>query len=234
MSTTSTAAPPTDPIEFDDADQYIEIGAVGWEGYLRYRRARGERSRPKMLYLDGDLILVSPAETHERINYRFGTFMREVLHGLRVQFRAIGQTTLRLRCREIAVEGDQTYYLASEPLVRDKPKVNLQVDPPPDLAIEVVHTHQADHALEVYGRLGVPEVWVCDQNRVAILLLQADGSYAEFERSLALPLLTAAEIFAQTQQPPGVTDLDWMDGVRRWVREVLVPRVPQPDFLPRE
>ena len=207
-----------------EADQVLEIGAVGWEGYRRYLRARGERSRPKMIYLDGNLILVLPGEFHERVNYRFGTFMREVLHGLRVQFRAIGQTRLKRR-REVAVEGDQTYYLASEPLVRGKPKVNLRVDPPPDLAIEVVDTHNADHALEVYARLGVPEVWVCDKNRVAILPLQADGSYREFDRSLALPLLTAGEIHAQIQQPDDMTDLDWMDGVRRWVREVLVPRV---------
>ena len=217
-STQASMPPLADSI---DADQYLELGAVGWEGYKRYLAARGERSRPKMIYLDGDLTLVSPGETHERLNYRFGTFMREVLYGLRVQFRVIGQTRLRRRRREVAVEGDQTYYLASEPLVRDKLKVNLQVDPPPDLAIEVVHTHKADLALEVYGRLGVPEVWVCDENRVAILLLQADGSYVESERSLALPLLTAAEIFAQTQQPLGVTD-----DLRRWVREVLIPRVP--------
>ena len=221
----TTAPAPLASLDPDDElDQLLVIGGVDWTGYKRYLKARGERSRPKMTYLDGDLILVSPGEFQERVNFRFGTFMREVLYGLRVQFRAIGQTRLKRR-QEVAVEGDQSYYLASEPFVRGKPKVNLRVDPPPDLAIEVVDTHKADHALEVYARLGVPEVWVCDKNRVAILLLQSDGSYQESDRSLALPLLTASEIHAQIQQPDDMTDFDWMDGLRRWVREVLVPRV---------
>ncbi len=222
MNTLTADAPASE--QEAEGDQVLEIGAVGWEGYRRYLRARGEWSRPKMIYLDGDLILMSPGEIHERINFRCGTFMREVLHGLRVQFRAIGETRLKRR-REIAVEGDQAYYLTSELLVRGKRKVDLRVDPPPDLAIKVVDTHKVDHALEVYNRLGVPEVWVCDKNRVAILLLQPDGSYHQSDRSLALPLLTADEIHAQIQQPDDITDLDWIDGVRRWVREVLVPRV---------
>ena len=206
-----------------EADQVLVITGVDSAGYERYLNARGERSRPKIIYLDGDLILVSPSRPHERMNVRIGTFLYEVIVNLRLQVLRLGQMTWR-RGDGPGVEGDQTYYLANEPLVRDK-KIDLEVDPPPDLAIEVVHTHKADHALEVHGRLGVPEVWVCDADRVAIHLLQADGTYQEAERSRALPFLSAAEIFARIQQPAGMTEIEWIDDVRRWVREVLVPRV---------
>ena len=225
-NTAPTASPPSlDPVDLDDADHSIEIGAVGWEGYLRSCRARSERSRPKMIYRDGDLTLVSSGQPRERLNVRLGMFFYEVVAGLRIHFRSLGQPTWRRR-KDFAVEGDQTYDITSEPLIRPKPKVDLRVEPPPDLAIEVVHTHKADHALEVYGRLGVPEVWVCDKNRVAILARQPHGTYNEVDQSLALSFLSATGVHAQIQQPPGTSDLDFTDGVRRWVQEVLVPRVP--------
>ena len=39
----------------------------------------------------------------------------------------------------------------------------------------------------IYAALGVAEVWRYDGRRVAYLTRQADGRYAEAERSLALP-----------------------------------------------
>ena len=49
--------------------------------------------------------------------------------------------------------------------VRGKKKLSLKIDPPPDLAIEVVQSHDADAAIEVYRRFKVPEVWVYDATR---------------------------------------------------------------------
>ncbi len=228
MSAPTTADPAVMPglAWPEDHDQVVEMRGVGWAGYKAVARLRRGRSRPKLIYLDGDLILVSPGQPHERLNVRLGMFFCEVVASLRVHFRSLGQTTWRRRRKDVAVEGDQTYYITSEPLIRSKPKIDLRVDPPPDLAIEVVYTHKADHALEVYGQLGVPEVWVCDENRVRVLVLGPTGEYNDSTHSLALPFLSAIDIFEQTQQPVGMSDLDFLDGVRRWVREVLIPRVP--------
>lgn len=226
MITLATAVPGVAPAtDLDDADRSFEIHATGWEGYEAYLAARGERSRPKMIYLDGALTLVSPGQPHERLNVRIGRFFHEVVVNLGIHTLSLGQTTWRRRDVDAGVEGDQTFYITNEHLVRGR-EVDLEVDPPPDLAIEVVHSHKADGALETYRRLGVPEVWVCDENRVRILILGADGAYNEATHSLALPFLAAAEIFAQVQQPAGMSDLDQIHSVRRWVREVLVPRVP--------
>jgi len=233
MSTPTMSAPTTaDPAVMpglawpEDHDQVVEMRGVGWAGYKAVARLRRGRSRPKLIYLDGDLILVSPGQPHERLNERLRMFFGEVVDGLRIHFRSVGQTTWRRRREDVAVEGDQTYYIASEPLIRSKTKVDLRVDPPPDLAIEAVDTHKADHALEVYARLRVPEVWVGDKNRVRILVLGPDGAYIEVTHSLAFPQLSAVEIFDQVGRPRDTSDLDFRDEVRRWVREVLIPRVP--------
>ena len=157
LTPTPTPEPPlVGPVRKPDTDQVVEMRGVGWAGYKTVARLRHGRSRPKLIYLDGDLTLVSPGQAHERLNVQVRRFFDEVVMSLRIPTFALGQMTWRRRKQEVAVEGDQTYYIANEALVRGK-KIDLRVDPPPDLAIEVVVTNKADHALEVYARLGVPK-----------------------------------------------------------------------------
>jgi Uma2 family endonuclease len=136
-----------------------------------------------------------------------------------------GSTTFRRRAKKGGVEGDQTYYLANEKRVRGKSKLHLKTDPPPDLAIEAVHSHDADAAIEVYRRFKVPEVWVCDETGMVILVLQANGRYAESENSLALPFLSAAEVYGWMRRPQDVSDTEWVIELREWVKQTLKPRV---------
>ena len=208
-----------------DRDQCVTMSGIGWKKYRALLRLRGDGSRPRMIYLDGDLYIVSPSQPHERWNLCLGTFLSEVIIGLRIPCLRTGQTTFRRRGKRGGVEGDQTYYFANEPRVRGKSQIDLRIDPPPDLAVEVVYKNPADAALKVYRRLGVPEIWVYVEDRLAILLRQANGEYKESETSRAIPFLKAVEIFDQARQLEGMSELEWMEGVRRWVREVLVPRV---------
>ena len=108
------------------------------------------------------------------------------------------------------VEGDQTYYLANEKRIRGKDKINLKTDPPPDLAIEAVHSHDADAAVAVWRRFKVPEVWVCDEDELRILVLQPNGRYAQSPTSASFPFLSAAEIFDWVRRPQTASELEWL------------------------
>ncbi len=207
-----------------EGDQCVVLRRIGWRGYLTMLRVRGDRSRPSMIYLDGDLSLVSPAMVHERLSQRIGLFVTLVALGLRVDCLHTGHTTFRWRAKKGGVEGDHTYYFANEARVRGKTEVDLRVDPPPDLAIEIVHTHKADDALKVYRRLGVPEVWVCDEEELIIRVLRPSGRYARVASSVCLPDLTAADVLEWMKKPWETPDLTWMEDVQRWVRDVLGPR----------
>jgi Uma2 family endonuclease len=177
-----------------------------------------------MIYLDGDLLLVSPSYIHEQLAERLGIFVHEVVVGLEIPCKSAGSTTFRRRKKQAGVEGDKTFYLANAAQILGKRKINLRTDPPPDLAVEAVHTHEVAEALEVYRRLRVPEVWVCDEEELQILVLQADGRYARAESSVAFPFLKATEIFGWITKPETTTDTEWATELRRWVREVLAPR----------
>lgn len=220
----STAAAIIETVR-DAADGHcVEFRDIGWKGYLTLLRLRGERSFPRMVYLDGTVWLMSPAYPHERLKKRLGWVVEEIARLFEVPFIATASMTFRRRARRGGIEGDQTYYLAHEARIRGKDKIRLRTDPPPDLAIEAVHTHGADAAIEIYRRFRVPEVWICDEAELIILVLQPDGQYARSATSAAFPFLSAAEIHGWVTRPQTISDLEWINELHRWIRGTLKRR----------
>jgi Uma2 family endonuclease len=221
----STATAILEATREGEGDRRVALRDVGWKGYLTLLRLRGERPMPKMLYLDGTIWLMSPTYPHERLKKRLGWVVEEIVRSFRIPCIATASTTFRRRSKKGGVEGDQSYYLANAGRIRGKDKISLRTDPPPDLAIEAVCTHEADEAVEVYRRFRVPEVWVCDEAELIILILQPDGQYAPSSTSAAFPFLSAAEIHDWVTRPQTAFDTDWMNEFQRWVRRTLRPRV---------
>jgi Uma2 family endonuclease len=215
-----------------DGDQCVEFNDIGWKGYCTLLRLRGDHSMPRMVYLDGTVWLMSPAFPHERLKKRLGWVVEVIVEELDIPCVPAGSTTFRRRIKRGGVEGDQSYYLANEERVRGKEKLHLRTDPPPDLAIEAVHSHDADAAIEVYRRFKVPEVWVCDEAELVILVLEPSGRYAASATSAAFPFLSAAEVFDWVSRPQTLTETEWIKGLRRWVRRTKKPRVRRQDRNP--
>ncbi len=205
-------------------DQCVAMTGVDWKGYSTMLRLRGERGVPRMVYLDGELFLMSPSFSHERLKERLGDFVKAVVDVLDIPCVTTAQTTFRRRKKRGGAEADHSFYLANEGRVRGKDRISLRVDPPPDLAIEAVYSHDADAAVEVYRRFGVPEVWVCDQFGLAILVRQPDGRYAESPTSAAFPFLRAAEISEWVHRPQSSSETQWRRDLRLWVTETLPAR----------
>jgi Uma2 family endonuclease len=206
-------------------DQRVELHEIGWKGYLTLLRLRGERSAPRMVYLDGTVWLMSPTYPHERLKMRLGWVVEAIVDELDIPCIAAASTTFRRRARRGGVEGDHSYYLANEEKVRGKEKLHLKTDPPPDLAIEAVCSHDADAAIEVYRRFKVPEVWVCDESKLVILVLQSSGQYAASETSASFPFLRPTEVADWVHRPQTVSDTEWRKQLRGWVKKTLRPRM---------
>lgn len=219
----------TDPRPRTDStiEPCVVLCDVDWAGYESILKIRGERSTPRLAYLDGSLFLVSPSYSHERLARRLSRLIVAITEELDLPCIDSGSTTFRRGSKGGGVEGDETYYLASASKVRGKDDIDLEVDPPPDLAVEVVRTHKAEAAVEVYRRLQVPEVWVCEGRGLTILVLQPSGGYEPAESSRALPV-SAAEIHEWATERAQNDDTAWAKAVRRWVREVVAPRLGQP------
>lgn len=221
MSSPSTEAPSLTL----DADQRIDLPAVGWKGYCALLKMRGERRFPKLLYLDGSISFVSPSPIHERGGERLGFLVAEVAFALDIPFETTGSTTFRRRAEEAGAEPDKSFYFAQVEQIRGKDQISLLTEPPPDLVIEVVHTHHAETAIEIYRRFGVPELWIWENSTLRILALQPDGLYKEIPTSVFLAPLTAADVapwISRAQDNDFM--ITWMRDLRRWVQDVLLPR----------
>ena len=77
------------------------------------------------------------------------------------------------------METDECYYLAHAGALHDVEELDLSVDPPPDLAVEVDITSSSLDQLAIYADMGVPEVWICDEETIHVWILQAQGTYRE-------------------------------------------------------
>jgi Uma2 family endonuclease len=222
---TTTRAETTDA-ETPIGDQCVVMHDIDWNGYTTMLRLRGGHSRPRMVYLDGDLFLVSPACTHERVAERLGLFVMEVVAGFDIPCIMAGSTTFRRRKKKGGVEGDKSFYLANAERIRVRKgkNIHLRKDPPPDLAVESVNTHEADAAIEVWRRFGVREVWVENGDRLQILALATDGQYAESPHSVSFPFLAAGEIHEWVSRPDTEFDTDWIKALRKWVAGPLAER----------
>ena len=209
-------------------DQRVELVGIGWEGYLALLEIQWKRSRPQVIYSHGDAQLVSPSNIHERLGRRLGLFVMTVVVELDIPCEATGGTTFHRHDLDAGVQPDESYYLANHRLIAAKngrEDICLDVAPPPDLVIEVVHTHPATKALEILRRLGVPEVWVCAKDGLRFLASGRDGQYSESEESSSFPFLTSAEVFNWVARQGSASTTQWIQELRRWVQDVVVPRV---------
>lgn len=206
--------------------QCVVMDGLDWGRYSAILRAKGDRTYPKMVYLDGSLWLTSPVFLHDYLKIRAGIIVHEIATGLGICHVGSGSTTFRRRKKQGGFEPDQSYYFANAPRLRNRVEIDLRIDPPPDLVIEIVYTHAVEATIATCRRFGVPEMWICDETSLRILALQPGGRYAESPASAALPFLAAVEINAWLRKEAEDDDeTKWGLELRRWVADVLGPRV---------
>src|SRR5262249_40240256 len=120
------------------------------------------------------------------------------------------------------------FYLRNAARVRGKSRIDLTVDPPPDLVIEIdsptawAPAHSSLDKLPIYAALGVPEVWRSDGARLAILILE-DGTYEEREESLARRGAAAVDPSRLIRESQEMDPPDWVLRVRDWARSLHPP-----------
>ena len=221
----------TAPVPTAVAGGPVVLRDVSWDLYCQLRDAPRNDS-VRMTYLDGDLTLMSPALRHDVPIELLSLLVRGVTAGMGLEIMGVRSTTLRREAGPgdqpgAGKEPDSAFYLGeNERRMRRKAEINLDVDPPPDLAIEVESTHSSAASMAVYARLGVPEVWrfQVGERRISINRL-AGASYREVGRSGALPKLTSALILKALDRI-AVGDLGenaWLRWIEEWARALPEP-----------
>jgi Uma2 family endonuclease len=207
-----------------EGEARVLLPGVGWSIYSDIAQALGDRSVPRLTYVDGDLELMSPSYRHEMLACGLATFVLMLARGLGLTCGGAGSTRWERQDLDKGKGPDACFYLANEPTIRGLTEIDLTIHPPPDLAVEVEITHPLTDGLSVYAALGVPEVWRYDGRSLRFLHLQADGSYAERERSRNFLGLRSWEALGWLQQADALDQAAWSVAVEDWARRELATR----------
>src|SRR5690606_35256338 len=133
--------------ERNDLDQRVTLHGVSFADYERLLEIQGERSVPRITYLQGELELMSPSARHEGVAELIAWLVGPWALEGGVARQPLGTTTWKDREAERGVQGDKAWVIGAEAKER------------PDLVLEVVVTSGGIDKLEVYRGLCVPEVW---------------------------------------------------------------------------
>ncbi|MFW9260365.1 Uma2 family endonuclease [Nostoc sp. CALU 546] len=201
-------------------EQRTVLHNISWETFEALLRDTGEDRGSRFAYDCGVLEIMTPLFEHENPKSNFGNFIIALAEELGIELRSAGSTTLKRKILNRGIEPDTCYYIQNELAIRGKQTLDLENDPPPDLAIEIDITSSSVNKLGIYSALGVTELWRYDGQDLKFYQL-IEGQYVECKFSIAFPIVSVSEISRFIEQSKSMGDIALLKSFRAWVREKL-------------
>lgn len=201
--------------------QRVLLRNISWDEFEQILDELGESRAARIAYYKGTLEIMVPLAGHEDGKIIIGNLVEILLEELNIEFRNLGSTTFKRSDMASGVEPDACFYIQNEALVRGKDRIDLNFDPPPDLAIEIDITSKSEIKKNSYEALGVPELWIYDGRSLQINLLQ-HHQYVKSDRSQIFPNLPILEVIPQYVTQSKVEGRNVaIKAFRAWVAEYL-------------
>jgi Uma2 family endonuclease len=199
--------------------QQLLVEDVNWQQFESILAELGERRASRLSYSNGRLEIMVPLPEHEKAKEIIGDMVKILLEAGQIAFESLGSTTLKNERMSQAVEPDTCFYIQNQAAVIGKNRLDMSVDPPPDLAIEIDLTSRTQ--LDNYQILGVPELWRYARRGLQINVLQAE-QYIESDVSPTFPNIPIVQLVNQyTQQSQVAGRTRAIQAFRNWVAENL-------------
>ncbi|MBW4678212.1 MAG: Uma2 family endonuclease [Desmonostoc geniculatum HA4340-LM1] len=174
--------------------QRVLLQDVTWQELETILEELGEHRAARIAYDRGILEIMAPLPEHEYDKEIISDLVKALLEELNTEFISLGSTTFKNQAMAQGIEPDQCFYIKNESKIRGKRRLDLTVDPSPDLALEIDITSRTHP--NIYQALKVPELWRFERGKLQINILR-DGHYVESGQSLNFPLFPLIEIIPQ-------------------------------------
>jgi Uma2 family endonuclease len=197
-------------------EKRLSFRNLDWHAFKQIQSLLSANTRARFSYDNGVLEITMPLEGHERSARLIELFIRILVVGLGMKIKTMGSTTLDREDLLKSAEPDNGYYIQNYALVADH-AINLDIDPAPDLAVEVDITHTDLNKNALYASLGVPEFWRFNGRLWKILQLQ-DGVYVECDRSPTFPLVEKQDLY-QFLEAAFLDEVAAEINFRQWVQQ---------------
>ncbi|WP_013322963.1 Uma2 family endonuclease [Gloeothece verrucosa] len=177
--------------------QKVTLQPVSWQGFEEIMTDLGERRSSRIAYANGIMEIMTPLPEHERAKISLADWVKTLLRIQKRRWEPLGSTTFKREDMAAGIEPDECFYIQNYKAVIGKERLDLTVDPPPDLAIETDLTSKTE--LAAYEALRVPEVWIYERGNLKINVLQGN-SYVESQDSPTFPNIAVVEIIPEFMQ----------------------------------
>jgi Uma2 family endonuclease len=197
--------------------QRVILHGVSWETYERLLADFQDRHAAHFAYDRGALEIMVLSFKHETFNRTLATLVEIVAEEMQGDVINAGSTTFRRADLSKGFEPDTCFYIQNVEHVRGKDGIDLTVDPPPDLVIEIDITSPSLNKFPIFAAMGISEVWRYDGKTVTIFTLEK-GEYRTQEASVVLPDLTSQVLTRFLEDSQAMKRSAWVRRVREWAR----------------
>jgi Uma2 family endonuclease len=200
--------------------QCLVLPDIDWTTYRRISDALTDH-HVRLTFNQGVLELMTLSTLHEVLSRFYNDLLVVLADEFDLPFASCGSMTCDREDLNRGVEPDESYYLVNAPAVRGKKQIDLRIDPPPDLMVEIDLTSSSKRRLEIYAAMKVPEVWQANAESLKVLQLSADGKYTVATRSKYFPCIPLDELAAFVRRREETDHIVLLREFRAWVRTCL-------------
>ncbi len=195
----------------------LRLERITWNEYEQLLEELIEHPGLRISYDKGRVEIISPTYEHEMYK-GFCTSMARILSKeLGVPVETAGATTYKSKQLMKGSEPDESFYVQHARAIIGKRQIDLSVDPPPDVVVEIDITSESLGKFPIYAAFGVPEIWRYNGEHAQIYHL-VNQSYIEAARSLAFTCLTAQALTDFIEQSKTEGQSAALAAFRQWVR----------------
>jgi Uma2 family endonuclease len=197
----------------------VVLSNISWQTYQAMLADIGDRSSLRLIYDRGELEIKMPSDFHEAINRLLARIVGILAEELDLPLKEFGSVTLNRSDIKKGAEPDSSFYIQNADRIIGN-RIDISIDPPPDLIIEVDITNSSTRSFAVYQQLGISEIWRYTNSGVTIFQLQ-DGNYIEREFSNIFPMISGGILGHFLQMSSTENTIAIVRAVRKWLTEIL-------------
>ncbi|CAN1212348.1 Putative restriction endonuclease domain-containing protein [Tumidithrix helvetica PCC 7403] len=170
--------------------QRVALDRISWQEFETILEDLGEHRHSHIAYYKEVLEIRMPLPEHERTKVLISHLLVVLLDELGLEWESLGSSTFKNQNMKAGIEPDDCFYIQNYKAMIGKKRLDLAIDPVPDLAIEVDLTSNTQ--VSAYEALGVPEIWRLKDGKLEINLLNG-GKYVSASTSRSFPSISVVE-----------------------------------------
>ncbi len=158
-----------------------------WDDYEQLLQIRSDRAATRITFSAAtqEIRIMAPLPGHGNQSDTLADLVKGLLRYHGQDWHSFDPITLK-RFQQAGLEPDRCFYIQNRAAILGKDRIDLAVDPPPDLILEVDVTSLT--RIEDYEAIATPEVWIYRQR--SLMIYTWDGQqYQEQSESSLFPQL---------------------------------------------